>query len=29
MPEDMAKLMSFRKHKVFLALKHDLAKVLD
>ena len=29
MPEDMAKLMSFRKRKVFLALKHDLAKVLD
>ena len=29
MPEDMVKLRSFRKREVFLALKHNLAKVLD
>ena len=29
MPGDMVKLRSFRKCEVFLALKHNLAKVLD
>ena len=27
LPKDMVELKSFRKHKVFLALKQDLAKV--
>ena len=29
MPGDMVKLRSFKKREVFLALKHNLAKVLD